>query len=66
LNENLLTKHHKPFYHFTSKCSGFGPYHLSSSGPDQTPGASILLGGHGGNFVWIDAWKLIPISRGGT
>jgi len=60
------TKYHKPFYHSNSKCSWFGPYHLSPSGPNQTLGASIPLGGHGGNFVWMGARKLIPIIRGGT
>jgi len=43
LNENLLTKYHKPFYHFTSKGSGFGPYRLSSSGPDQIRGQVFHL-----------------------
>jgi len=29
-------------------------------------GASIPLGGHGGNFVWMDARKLIPLVGGET
>jgi len=34
------------------------------SGPDQILGASFSRGGHGGNFMWVDAKNLISIVGG--
>jgi len=32
-------------------------------GPDQILGASLPLGGHGGNFVWMGTRNSIPIEE---